>query len=66
MKVRVTAYDPRSGRQVDIGDYEWVQVTYDIIRTSPDGDNEIAVQKGGEWFFDGHSDPFSDFTVEAI
>jgi hypothetical protein len=46
------------------GPFEYVEITYDLLRVSPDGDT-IGGFRDGFWWLDGDSIPFSDLDVFA-
>ena len=44
-------------------DYEWVQLTYNCVRVSPDGDFIGSIDKHQEWIFDGVEGKWSDVII---
>jgi hypothetical protein len=48
----------------EVGPFEYVEITYDLLRVSPDGDT-IGGFRDGFWWLDGDSIPFSDLDVFA-
>lgn len=54
---------PQGQAHAELGPFEWIQVTYNTLRISPDG-QEIAVYVDGYWILKlGREGSWTDFIV---
>lgn len=49
---------------VELGPFEYVELTYEFLRTGPEGEM-IGCFNEGVWWLDGNKYPFSDLDVWA-
>lgn len=54
-----------SEEKITLGPYEYVELTYDSLRVSPNGD-WLGQIENGDWYINDHDEPFSDICIYAV
>jgi hypothetical protein len=51
---------------VQFGPYEYIELTYESVRVSPDGEWIGEICPEGYWHMYGHKTVFSDLTISSV